>query len=115
MECLNSFPSQYRLLKRSDFLRVSNMGCKIVTLHFIICYIQNNLQYARLGITVSKKIGNAVLRNRLKRFFREIFRNNKNFFKEKYDFSIIVRNKITQIDHEELNLYLVNTIKNEIS
>jgi len=111
----NCFPSRYRLLKRSDFLHVANMGCKIVTPHFIICYMENVHSHARLGVTVSKKIGNAVLRNKLKRYLREFFRNNKNIFKNNYDFSIIARNKISNINHEKLNLLLTNTIKNEFN
>ncbi len=66
-----------KILKRKDFLRTGHEVKKIKTRHFIIICNRNNLDICRVGITVTKKIGNAVIRNRIKRVLREFFRLNR--------------------------------------
>jgi ribonuclease P protein component len=51
-------------------------------------------QYRRLGVTVSKKVGNAVIRNRCKRIIREIFRKNKDKFPLGADVVVVVRREM---------------------
>lgn len=69
------------------------MGCKYHTPHFLILVHHNSLNYARLGITASRRVGNAVVRNRIKRLLREFFRHNQYRFNS-YDLSIIVKKNI---------------------
>lgn len=109
------FPRQYRLLKYSDFLHVSNQGCKIFTPQFIFIYYKSELPMSRLGITVSRKIGSAVIRNKIKRFLREFFRKNKSSFLQCYDISIIARKKILFINQKQLNILLTKIIENEFN
>jgi ribonuclease P protein component len=72
-----SFPKRDRLTKRSQFLTLSRQGRKIHTSHFVILSKGNDLQQNRLGITVTTRVGNAVIRNRIKRLVREFFRRHK--------------------------------------
>jgi len=67
-------PKLARVAKRRDFLRIQGAGRRIPTRHFLVVYVRKGEAPARLGITVTKKIGNAVLRNRVKRSVREAFR-----------------------------------------
>ena len=62
-----------RLRKSSDYLRLSKYGNKYFSNHFIIIANSNNFGN-RLGVTASKKVGNAITRNRIKRVIREYFR-----------------------------------------
>ena len=71
------FPQKERLRKRREFLAAYERGAKIPAAHFVLYVLENNLPYHRLGITVSRKIGPSVVRNRIKRQLREVFRKNK--------------------------------------
>ena len=82
-----------RLKKRSEFISLRN---KCITLHgkLVIINIDNNANFTKYGLTVSKKIGNAVKRNYLKRIFRSIIRNNWKSIKQSIAFEIIPKKKI---------------------
>ena len=75
-----SFPKAFRLLKREEFKRVYARGRRVVGRYVLIHALPNTLGHPRLGITVTKKSGKAVVRNRWKRLIREAFRKNKGAF-----------------------------------
>jgi ribonuclease P protein component len=66
-----------RLLKKGDYERVYANGKKKAGRLLRICYLPNEHKQSRFGISVGKKFGNAVKRNRLKRWIRESVRRNK--------------------------------------
>jgi ribonuclease P protein component len=76
-ETTNVFPREERLRKRREFLRVYESGVKVKSKLFFVYVLENDLPYSRLGVTVSRKVGNTVIRNQVKRRFREVFRQNK--------------------------------------
>jgi ribonuclease P protein component len=67
------FPRERRLRRRRDFLAVQTQGRKLGGRHFLVMAAPGE---GRLGITVSKKVGNAVTRNRVKRLVREFVRRS---------------------------------------
>ncbi|MEM9488618.1 MAG: ribonuclease P protein component [Myxococcota bacterium] len=74
-----------RLRRRRDFLAVQQSGTAIHGKHFLAVVARyatqpGNSSSGRVGITVSKKVGNAVVRNRIKRLVREYARHNANAF-----------------------------------
>ena len=80
-----------RILRRSDFERLSEHGNRINGEYFIVLYSENDLGRSRLGVTVSKRVGCAVIRNRVKRLAREYFRRHKTFFGHSHDVNVIAK------------------------
>ena len=66
-------PTLSVLTTRTDFL-AANRGLRVARPGFVLLVYPNQAQSMRFGITVTKKIGNAVVRNRMKRRFRELLR-----------------------------------------
>ena len=86
-----NFPKTDRILKRSYFLQLSKNGKRVKNKYFTIVYSQGLFGTTRLGLTVSKKAGNSVRRNKIKRRIREYFRMNKGSFKKKWDINVIAK------------------------
>ncbi|MGH7825302.1 MAG: ribonuclease P protein component [Candidatus Binatia bacterium] len=86
-----SFPKRARLRKRPEFLNLSRWGKKIHAPNFVIIIRPNNQGETRLGVTVSAKVGNAVVRNRVKRLIRECFRQHRQQIVPSKDVLIIAR------------------------
>ena len=76
------------------------MGCRIHTPHFILLKIPSRSGVSKLGLTVSRKVGNAVCRNRIKRLLREYFRLNRKTFYQPIELSIIAKKNAGEIDNK---------------
>ena len=87
-----SFPKGARLTRRSEFLALSRRGRKLHTPHFVVLTQPNDRGESRLGITVTKRVGNSVMRNLIKRRVREYFRRHRAELPKATDFLIIARN-----------------------
>ena len=79
-----------RLLKRPEFIALKN-GRNVSDRFFILAYRSNTLEKSRLGITVTRKIGGAVIRNRIKRVVREFYRMNRQRISGHWDINIIAK------------------------
>lgn len=88
---LHTLPRTERIRKRADFLRAYHKGVHFETRHFRIAVLPNNMRWRRIGVTVSKKTGNAVQRNRIKRLLREYFRLHKQSFPGNCDIVITAK------------------------
>ena len=93
-----TFPKTARLRKRSEFIQLSHAQYKTSVRGFLVVWQPNNHLVARLGITASKKIGCAVVRNRVKRYLREVFRHNR-LALEAVDLNVIARRESAQMDY----------------
>ena len=93
-----SFPKNLRILNRRDFVNINRSGKHLHTKHFTVILKQNGLGITRLGVSVSKKTGNAVKRNRVKRLIRELFRLNKTRFPQGYDIVIAAKKDASYLD-----------------
>lgn len=72
-----SLPKPARLAKRREFLRVYETGRKLFSRYCVLFFAANGLSHSRIGITATKKLGKANVRNRLKRWTREIYRHQR--------------------------------------
>ena len=83
-----AFPKTFRLLRRSDYRRVYDEGQRRSASLCTVFIRPNGLAHSRLGITVPARLGNAVLRNRLKRRVREVFRLHRTDLPAGWDFLV---------------------------
>lgn len=78
--------------KNRDFLNVYHHGKSYANKYLVMYVLDNNSEENRFGITVSKKVGNSVVRHRVTRLIRESIRLNLEQFDEGFDIVIVARN-----------------------
>ena len=95
------FPKAARLLKRRQFLAVQRSRHRVVTKHFIIYARRGRPKALKIGITVSRKVGKAHTRNRIKRLVREAFRQNRNVLPRGLSLVCVARksDSVASLDH----------------
>ena len=96
------FSKKERLLNRKDFVNLNRIGKRFHSAHFLLYIGKNRLGITRLGIIASKKIGNAVTRNRVKRFIREFFRLHKSLMPEGIDILVVARTGAGELDYHRV-------------
>lgn len=103
---------KYETVKsKKDFDNIIHTGKFVKNKYFVIYYLDNNLSYNRYGIAVSKKLGHAVLRNKIKRQTRDIIHNSKNMFSKQQDYIIMIRKSCLDLQYEEMLNEFQNLIK----
>ena len=96
-----TLPKSARVRKRREFLAHSRAGRRSTTEHFLVVRGNAEREQARLGITVTKKIGGAVVRNRIKRRVREAFRHMRTEMAP-YDVVVIARRGSDSLGSDEI-------------
>jgi len=117
---MQTFPSECRLKNRKEFHRTLNDGIKIVCSEMVLVAqrIDPNSEpaaHTRLGLIASKKVGNAVVRNRVKRNIRESFRILKEDIEQNtvlkgIDLVVIARAKAAQVKQGQMQSALEQSI-----
>jgi ribonuclease P protein component len=97
-----SLPKEIRLRKRAEYVTLSKQGKPIYSDYFLAIVCDRSNQHNRIGITVSKKVGNAVARNRIKRLIREYFRHRKHSIPGTRDINIIARKGLTSLSNRQI-------------
>jgi len=92
----NRFLKKHCIRKSKDFDSNFRKGQKLVTPTLIFRVLPNDQGHCRLGMAVPKKVGNAVMRNLIKRRIREAFRNTKDIFKTHVDIVVSPRRGIQE-------------------
>jgi ribonuclease P protein component len=93
------FPRAARVRKRSDYLAIQNRGRRVAGPNFLLF---GQPGAGRLGITVSRKVGGAVLRNRLKRWIRECWRLRRPASPPPIDLVVVARPPAAEADYSSL-------------
>ena len=91
-----------RIKQRRDFRRVQGSGVRAHTRHFLLTLARSPHGPGRVGITITRKVGNAVERNRVKRVVREVFRRNREWFPPGVDVVFIAKRGAPSVDYETL-------------
>lgn len=82
---------KWRIRSNKDFRRIYRAGKAVPGKYLVVFKKENGIDYTRFGFSVSKKIGNAVVRNRRKRLLREISRKHRIYIKKGFDIIVIAR------------------------
>jgi len=101
------------LKKNYQFRYVYSRGKSIANKNLVMYVLKNNsnFKFNRLGISVSKKVGNSVVRSRITRLIRESYRLNENNIKIGFDIIVIARNTANGLTYEQMNKSLIHLLK----
>ncbi len=100
------FLAKYHVRRGADFKRAYDRKCAASDQVMLVFGVPNGLPYSRIGLSVSRKVGGAVLRNRWKRLIREAFRLRREALPTGLDLVIIPRRQPVSREVPELNALL---------
>lgn len=83
-----------RLTKSADYRRILRRGLRLDGRLFNVAAEPNRLEHDRLGLTVSRRVGGAVARNRAKRLLREAFRHRSRARRARFDIVVIAKSEL---------------------
>lgn len=90
-----------RLKKDPEFKRVYRYGRTVVSRNIVLYYCPNKMEYNRIGFSISKKVGKSVVRNKIKRIYREAFVKIEKQLCKGYDFILIARKPAVDVSYRE--------------
>ena len=99
------------LKKNSDFQLVFKKGKSKANKQFIMYVLKNDLDKNFLGISVSKKVGNSVVRHRIKRLLKESYRLHENLFNSGLSIVIIARKGADELDFHQTKESILHLMK----
>ena len=105
-----SFGKKERIRKRSQYLDIYRGGGRVHSNNFIVILNPNPSGEKRLGVAVSKRVGNAAQRNRIKRLLKEFFRLNKDGLPDSKDMVIIAKKDVSSLKYYAVCLELADLL-----
>lgn len=88
--------------RNAEFARVYSQGMSKADRNLVLYALANGQEESRFGVSVSKKIGNSVVRHRIKRRLKEVFRLNEEHFRRGKDYVVIARAHARDAEYAEL-------------
>lgn len=99
------------LNKNKNFRYVYNKGLSMVSPLIVTYVLENKCDMNRIGITASKKVGNAVERNRARRIIKAAYRNCKVDLKQGYDIVFVARGKTVKSNSDKIYSAMIKQLK----
>ena len=96
------------LKRNKDFQEVYKKGISKANRYLVMYIYENGLSSNRLGISVSKKVGNSVVRHRLTRLIRESYRLHEEMFHSGWDIVVIARTNAKDISYHDMESALIH-------
>ena len=103
-----------RIKDSKDFAKAIKNGKTVKNQSFVLHFKESDLNYCRVGISVSKKIGNAVTRNRVKRQIRAMSDSLINYNMNKFDVVVIARQDFLNKNFDENKLLLNSLLVDQV-
>ena len=105
--------------RNAEFKRIYKKGTPFIGKYIIVYVFQNKRSHNRIGITVSKKLGSAVIRNRVRRMIAESYRLSGANYKTGYDFVFVGRGRSVSVKMQDImecmnDIFLKNGLVEEI-
>lgn len=96
-----TLPRRERLTRKQEFLRAYQEGTKRVGRAFVCYLVRGDGQGSKLGCVVSRKVGGAVVRNRVKRYIREVYRTHRSSLESGVQVVIVARPESATLDYRQ--------------
>ena len=96
------------LKKKKDFQTVYRQGKSYANKYLVLYIMENQTEKNRIGISVSKKVGNSVVRHHLTRLIRESYRLQEECFQRGYDLVVIARQSAKDVTYKEMESALIH-------
>ena len=100
-----------KLGKNTEFQKVYKTGKSKANKYLVMYIKENGLERNRIGISVSKKVGNSVVRHRVTRLIRESYRLHESVFNSGLDIVVVARSAAAQADFEKIESALLHLAK----
>ncbi|WP_163527922.1 ribonuclease P protein component [Halobacillus ihumii] len=101
----------YRIKKNEEFQQVFQHGQSFANRQLVLYYLKKQHQpHFRIGLSVSKKIGSAVVRNQIKRYLRQAFHELEPELFSQFDFVIIARKPTYKMSYHEMKSSLTHVL-----
>lgn len=113
-----TLPKKERIAKRRDFLRAYEAGAKQFGRYSVVFVLRNELGHPRIGVTATRKLGKANVRNRTKRWVREIYRRNRaplGLAPHPFDFVVNIKGSAAVAAFEDFSNDLVRTLRRALA
>ena len=101
----------HSLKKNQEFKKVYASSCSCANRQLVGYFLKNQMPENRIGISVSKKVGNSVVRHRLKRLVKEAYRLNQSKIKTGYDIVIVIRSDAKEKNYWEIEASLLHLLR----
>lgn len=101
----------YRIKQNYEFRRLYRRGNSVATPYLVVYALKTRRNINRIGLTVTPKLGGAVVRNRIKRLLREAYRLNEDKICTSYDFIFVARSRMIGAKCQKVERELMRAMK----